>query len=507
LSRYDPPKTAYSEFSCFQHKPSEYPWCRTLSSSRVVDPQRRLDWVPSLDDVKNSYGCIRWYLIRNLYFGGLVDLDFCIDANLEWRNAREDLWLDAINTRGEVIGAVFVVASKRGNEWYKKRVKRKFSFYETLPPVHFFCEEWGHKKTPMLFVTPSVDPELVNYDLNQAWDQISMELHVFETKLRQKYGRFTKIRTWEAHASGFPHPHLVYYFLDHEFEVWEDLHIREDGSVIQRWRVSDSDRDTIQSFWGLSKPWKEIDGVLKRIPSVDIQGVSDTIGALSEVCKYVTKTIWNDKGDLTTTLCSLHNKQAYWISQNNPIPLIRELEGCSPEYILDRLKDLAPYDFVGSIWGVQAYYDFYKSLMKHGIDEGMVEPSECALVNRALHNCNKELPDFDHFEFKGCFLHSDLALMLPLGDDEISILDHPPDDVRAFFGVDRIVLSVGSGSKHKRRFLSEDPDVIDQSFGDGDIEGGFREAWRERDEALERRLREAIRETTKRYSQAQEVSN
>jgi len=421
-----------------------------------VDPQRRLDWIPSLDDVKNSYGCIRWYKIRQLYFNHFVDLDFCVNAYREWRESREDLWLDAINTQGDIIGAVFVVASKRGNKWYKERLHRKFSFFENLPPVQFFDEAWGRKTTPMLFITPSVDPELVNHDLDQAWDQIPMELHVFETKLRQKYGRFTKFRVWEAHASGYPHPHIAYNFLDHEFEVWEDLHVKENGDVIQRWRVSDVDRDTIQSFWNLSHPWKEIDGVLKRIPSVDIQGIQDTLGALSEVRKYVTKTIWNDKGDLTNTLCSLHNKKVYWISQNNPISVIRELEGCSPEYILDRMKEMAQYDFIGSIWGAQAYYDLYKSLSKHGIDEGMSEPSECALVSQALHSCNKELPDFDHFEFKGCFLHDDLAFMLPLSDDDISILDRPPDDVRIYFGVDRVILSGGSRKAHY-----VDPDALE----------------------------------------------
>lgn len=508
MSRCDPPKTSYSEFSCFQKKAHQYPWDPKYPSHMIVDPQKRLDWTPSLDDVKNSYGCIRWYKIRQLYFNHLVDLDFCVDAYREWRDSREDLWLDAIDTRGDIIGSAFVVASKRGNKWYKERLNRKFSFFEKLPPIHFFCEDWGHKATPMIFVTPSVDPDLVNHDPDQAWDQISMEIHVFETKLRQKYGRFTKLRVWESHASGFPHAHIVYYFLDHEFEVWEDLHVEMDGNVIQRWRLSDHDRDTIQSFWKLAHPWKEVNGVLKRVPSVDIQGVSDTLGALSEVRKYVTKTIWNDKGDLTNTLCSLHSKQIYWMSQNNPISLIRELEGCSLEYILDRLKEMTRNDFIGSIWGVQAYYDLYKSLAKQGIDEGMSEPSECALVSQTLHSCNKELPDFDHFEFKGCFLHEDLALLLPLTDDDTQVLDKPPDDVRLLFGVDHVEFSGNSGSKQRKmKFFGRDPDAIDETFTSGDMETSFRKAWRNRDDDLEKRLRKAISEQDLKYSALKEVSD
>ena len=444
LSRYDPPKTAYSEFSCFQkRKAPEYPWDDRFTSHLSVDPQRRLDWAPSLDDVKNLYGCIRWYKIRQLYFNHLVDLSFCVDAYREWRDTREDLWLDAINTHGDMIGSVFVVASKRGNQWYKERLNHKFSFFEELPPIHFFCEDWGHKTTPMLFVTPTIAPELVGYDLDQAWDQISLELHVFETKLRQEYGRFVKLRVWEAHESGFPHCHIVYYFINRTFEVWE--HYDKKKGILtgnRSYRVSNAVRDKIRSFWGLG--------------NIDIQGVSDTIGALSEVKKYVTKTIWGKKGDLTNTLCSLHNKQVYWLSQNDPFPLITELQGCSEEYILDRLRDLASHDFIGAIWGPQSYMDFYKKLHKHGFDEGLAEPGLSALVSRALHSCNKELPEFDHFEFKGCFKHEDLALLLPLSDDEISVLDRPPDDVRLLFGVDRVILSGSSGKAHFR-----DPDALE----------------------------------------------
>jgi hypothetical protein len=360
----------------------------------------------------------------------------------EWRDTREDLWLDAVNNQGDVIGSAFVVASKRGNEWYKERLNRKFSFFEDLPPIHFFCEDWGHKTTPMLFITPTVDPELVNYDLDQAWDQISLELHLFETKLRQEYGRFVKLRVWESHVSGFPHAHIVYYFVDRQFEVWEHFDKKKGKLTGNRsFRVSNAVRDKIKSFWNLG--------------NIDIQGVSDTLGALSEVKKYVTKSIWGKKGDLTNTLCSLHNKQAYWISQRDPFSLIKELEGCSEEYIVDRLGEMASYDFIGAIWGSTAYMTFYKKLHKNGIDEGMAEPCMSALVNRALHNCNKELPDFDHFEFKGCFRHDDLALLLPLSADDVSILDRPPDDVRMFFGVDRIILS---GSQ-KTRYM--DPDAVE----------------------------------------------
>lgn len=476
MSRYAPPITAYQDFSCFQRKPTAYPW--EASTTRfVVDPQRRIDWVPSIEDVQNSYGCIRWFKIRELYFNQLVDLDFCVEAFQTWRDTREDLWLDAVGTNGDIIGSAFVVAAKRGNKWYKERINFKFSFFEKLPPITFFGDDWGLKSTPMLFVTLTVDPDLCGNDLNQAWDGIADELHLFETKLRQKYGRFVKLRVWESHLSGYPHAHIVYYFLNHEFEVWENIVIDEDGSIKQTWRVSDADRDIIQSFWGMAHPIKVIDGISKRVPSVDIQGVQDTLGALSEVRKYVTKTIWSDKGDLTNTLCCLFNKQVYWLSQcdymqkkmpdeiaairsNNPFRDAAEREAATQKYVDDNISAWAKKDFIGAVWGVDAYRWFYEELHKHGFDEGMSEPDACALVSQTLHNCNKELPDFDHFEFKGAFLHSDLKVLLALSDDPTAVVDPPPDDVRLYFGVDRVILSGGSGSKMRRSF-GVDPDRED----------------------------------------------
>lgn len=441
--------SSYSDFSFFKHSNREYPWNPVKKLG--VDDQRRLDWVASLDDVKID-NCIRWCKIRSLYFNHLVDLDFCVDAFRAWRDDREDLWLDAIDAQGDLMGTVFVAAAKRGNRWYKERLNKKFSFFENLPPIDFFCEDWGHKYTPMLFVTLTVDPDRVGGDLDQAWDQIGMELHLFDTKLRQEYGRFVKLRVWEAHESGFPHCHSVYYFLNRSFEVWEHFDKRKGKFTGNRtWRVSNAARDKLRSFWGLGS-------------NIDVQGVSDTLGALSEVKKYVTKTIWNKKGDLTNTLCSLHRKQVYWLSQNDYVKKrdgdknFRNLRTVDEkaDYLKSVIPKWAKRDFIGAIWGLESYMDFYKQLHDHGFNEGMAEPGLSALVNQALHNCNNEHPDFDHFEFKGCFRHDDLSVLLPMSDKEVVFVDPPPDDVRFLLGVDRVRLS---GNSKRSRFV--DPDSLE----------------------------------------------
>lgn len=452
LSNYNPRVSAYDEFSCFQKKDYSYPWDPRYRSRAVVDPQRRIDWEPTIEDAKNSYGCIRWRKLRALYFSGLVDLPFCVTGYREWRDDREDLWLDAVDAADNVLGSVFVVAAKRGNEWYKERLAKKFSFFEDLPPIYFFNDWWGLKSTPMLFCTFTVDPALVNHDLDLAWDSSGYERHLFETKLRQEYGRFVKLAAWESHESGYPHMHVVYFFLEYRFQVWEHFDKKNNKFTGNRtWRVSDHVRDKIRGFWGLGS-------------NIDIQGVQDTLGALREVSKYVTKTIWNVKGDLTNTLCSLHNKKIYTLSQcdyvkkrdNDPVlPTLKTVEE-KAQYLNKQVDKWAKRDFIGAVWGVSAYMDFYKKLHEKGFNEGMAEPGLSALVKEPLHNCNIDLSRFDRFVFRGSFRHDDLRLFLDLSDDHTNFKEPPPEDVRLFFGVDRICLS--GGSSRRRNFFSEEED-------------------------------------------------
>lgn len=446
MSTYGP-RRGESSLQYFNNDILRKPWGRNKRELQLDD------YLGSMDLVKNKDGCIRWKYIRAAYFSHLVDLNFVVNAYDEWVTSREDLWIDGYDAADQLVGTYIVAASKRGNEYYKKRLNKKFSFFEDLSPIHFFCEEWGHKTTPMLFVSLTVDPELVKNDIDQAWDVIAHEFHIFETKLRQEYGRFVKLRVWEAHGGdgksrGFPHVHIVYYFLDRQFEVWEYYNKKKNkkGFIDEHrsWRIADKHLEKIRSFWGLcsSEPGRKLFGV-------DVQGVSDTLGALSEVRKYITKTIWSDASKLTVAQCCLHNKQVYRFSQCDPYPLFKELEGCSLDYVLDRLRPYAAKDFIGAVWGVEAYYKFYRKLHKAGVDEGLAEPGLSALVMTAVHNCNNEHPEIVKFVFRGAYLHADIVRFWPKISDEEVTFDKPPDDVRLLLGVDREYVSWSSAGSRR----------------------------------------------------------
>ena len=304
----------------------------------------------------------------------------------------------------------------------KNRVKSKFSFFDTLPPISFFEDEDEIKKTPILFITTTVDPK--RYSIKAAWLDISAELHRFETLLRQKYGSFAKFRVWESHASGYPHSHIVYVFHNEPFTVWE--HFDKEGN--RSFRIPNKDRDAIKHMW--------------RMGNIDIQGVQDTLGALSEVQKYVTKNIWSDKADKTNAMLTLFRKQSYWISSFNPLnqllpKRISEIKDLwerhkqTNYYVELRLAEWAKKDFIGSIWGPDVYLEFYEWLNEKGM-ENLDEPGASALVKETMRNCNIEIPEIVRWEFVGFILGADLFSFFPQNNDEWAFgVKDPPFELYA----------------------------------------------------------------------------
>lgn len=439
MSKYYSKSTLISEFSCFDTSKIHRPWDMVSYNGQTELKDR--EFLPMW--VKNRYGCIRWCHLRNAYSFGYLSIDQIVDYWREWKDTREDLWLDSYTAADQYVDTTLVAAAKRGNEWYKARVNRKFDFLDNLEPVHFFCEEWGQKLTPMIFVTLTVDTK--KYSLDLAWDIVSYELHLFETKLRQEYGPFVKFRVWEAHKSGYPHCHIVYYFLDRKFEVWEHFDKKKGKFNGNRtYRVANKHRDKIRGFWSMG-------------PNVDIQGVSDTLGALSEVKKYVTKTIWSNKGDLTNAMLCLHRKQSYWISSCNPWSKVDkaiaagaiscDVDGRS-EYIAANVDKWARKDFVGVVWGSTAYLELYKN-----VPNGLAEPNIGALVSPILHNCNNDKPEIAYFKYRGSFLHEDLKLLAGGIGDNSEIHTIPPPEIRVYFGVDKP--SFSGNKKVPRLFMEE----------------------------------------------------
>ena len=385
----------------------------------MVQGSKQLNCIDITDDFfLNNQGCYRWNKIRAAYFNEFINVDRVVDLYKKWKDQTEYLWLDGLNINGEYVASLFVKASKRGNDVYRSRLKKKFDFLESLDPIYFFGD-WGSKNTPMLFITPTVDAK--RYSLDEAWEKISNELHMFETKLRQQYGSFIKFRVWEAHESGYPHCHVVYYFHDkwfHVFEHWTKKKNKQ-GELVSKltYRVANKHKNKISSFWSMG--------------NVDVQGVQDTHGAFSEVKKYITKNIWSSKGDLTNAMICLHRKQSYGISLCDPYQALeryyqkhnitdwKEQERLRPGLF----EKFRKKDFIGSIWGMKIYQWFYNEA-----NVNLAEPGFTDLVKDSVHNCNKQFPEIVDFRFRGCVAYADMLQFMPdLSDDWVIIADPPPE--------------------------------------------------------------------------------
>lgn len=401
MSKYTPRPTDPIIQHLTRSKMDRKPWNRE---------QQKLTDIELTDEFfKNEHGCFRWDNIRNAYFNEFIDVNRVVDLYTKWRDQTEYLWLEAIDlsNNNEVVGNFFFKCAKRGNDVYKSRLNDRFNFLDSLDPIYFFLDIDPHKHTPMVFLTLTVDPK--KYTLDDAWFKISDELHLFESKLRQKYGSFVKFRVWEAHASGYPHCHVVYYFHDKWFKVFNHKN---------KYRITTIHKDSIEKMWLMG--------------NVDIQAVQDTHGAFSEVKKYITKNIWNKKGELTNAMICLYRKQMYSLSACDPYKKMLSYIGEGGHSINDislyRMHNLSKWakkDFIGAIWGTQIYYQFYKEC------GNLAEPGAATLVREFVHNCNNENIKF---RYVGCVAAADLCGFLPNLNDEWLIYADPPPEFKFLMG-------------------------------------------------------------------------
>jgi hypothetical protein len=121
---------------------------------------------------------------------------------------------------------VALKCSKRGNDVYNARIKRRFGFFnKNIPDLKFFSTNPDafktdtKVKTKLLWVTLTWNTRLCSR--RNAWkSEISREWNRFITALRRRYGKIEVLRSWEATRQGYPHIHGVLWFESAEFTVF-----------------------------------------------------------------------------------------------------------------------------------------------------------------------------------------------------------------------------------------------------------------------------------------------
>jgi len=258
------------------------------------------------DCFKNEYGAIRSCLVRRFYTIGTINLKEVVELFKEWKNEHEYIILRGEQTNVQSCIDLtdshvsydyiyrFVKASKRGNDVYRYLVSKKLKKLNELKNIPQFNENWGIKKTNVLFVTLTYDTN--RCDVKTAWENIGDEYHLFCNNLRKQYGHIEIFRTWESTENNYPHVHAMIVFKDILFDVFS--YVNKKGKKI--FIVSKKENKKISGYWH---------------SYVDIQGVENTQGATKELTKYITKDLCSEKGDKTNAMIWLFRKQSYAISK------------------------------------------------------------------------------------------------------------------------------------------------------------------------------------------------
>lgn len=244
---------------------------------------------------------------------------------------------------------VAVKCSKRGNDVYASRVKRRLNWLSNTENVQFFdVSDFSTVKkvfTSALWITLTWDTK--RSSRLEAWEkEISFDFNRFISALRRKYGRISALRTWEASAQGYPHVHAVLLFHDAKFSVFPHLAKDEEGKEKLTFRISE--KAQIASYWH---------------SHVDVQAVSSTKKLFNYVRKYQTKTLLasdSPKGVSTMSLMWLFRKRGFSVSGDFRArlhDLIRTLHNSNMEMVQSRLdgslEETSPWVFVGVFTAVE----------------------------------------------------------------------------------------------------------------------------------------------------------
>jgi hypothetical protein len=236
------------------------------------------------------------------------DLDFKLleDLFCYWRDFHEYIVLRRSNTNMRTMGNeweyVAVKASKRGNDVYVSRIKKRFRLLEDLTEnvVFFRAEDFKTKKIvhgKALWITLTYDSKRCSRRV--AWENIGVEYNRFISAVRRRYGKISVIRSWESFKNGYPHIHACMWFHDAEFSVFPHFNM-DRGKFSYRIKEKREFEDLWHSF-------------------VDVEALSSLRKVVGYVRKYQMKVSRGaeadgSKGVKTMSFMWLFRKRSYSVS-------------------------------------------------------------------------------------------------------------------------------------------------------------------------------------------------
>lgn len=193
---------------------------------------------------------------------------------------------------------VFHETIKRGNRPYVQMVRKKFEVFTGREPLMFFDENWGIKKTPMLYISGTIDQDKMSRC--HAWLHFGELWNSFNTNIRNQFGKISYIRAWQSQRNGYPHFHALVYFKDHDFTVVEWTH--PDGKRSWRLPSRSSDRQKLKTAW--------------KWGNLDIVCVQNSHDAFKDLLKYITRDLEGGESDLSNSMVWFFGKQSFSYSRD-----------------------------------------------------------------------------------------------------------------------------------------------------------------------------------------------
>jgi hypothetical protein len=278
-----------------------------------------------------------------------ADIDQLVKGFVDWSTYKEYLVFRIENRYTLEKRWRAVQASKRGNEVYAQRLRKRLRLLYNIPEVHAFDhkDRSKNKTTSILLVTLTYRRDR---SLQSAWSDCGRDDNRFMASMRKRFGEISVIRSFEAQRDGFPHIHLLLFFHEYEFEAFH---------YGGKWRIHD--KDDVESRW----PWG----------FVDVQAISSLRSGISYVVKYLNKahlSIVEDGADsklvLTLAMLSIFRKRAFSISGSFKSIVGRRVRRHLVQQV--DLHDMEPVDrwFLVGFWGGDlklisvdlSYADFFK---------------------------------------------------------------------------------------------------------------------------------------------------
>jgi len=224
-----------------------------------------------------------------------------------WRDLSEFLVLRSLRVNPRTWSSewsyVGVKSSKRGNDVYISRVKRRLNWLSNMENVTFFSPsdfQAGGKKvySSALWLTLTYDAKRCSRAA--ALERIGQEWNRFLASLRSKYGHVSVLRSWETSEKGYPHVHACLLFQEARFQVFPWISENDQKEAHLTYRIEE--KDQISSLWH---------------SHVDIQAISSTRKLFNYMRKYQTKTLMSSdspKGTRTMAFLWLHRKRSFSVS-------------------------------------------------------------------------------------------------------------------------------------------------------------------------------------------------